>query len=169
MPRPREDEVEPAESRRGGRDGQDGYSEEGGRRGGNSKPKSRHPKQFADTVYKKYSKKTRGDDSTFPDGDDADVAEQVIFQDKSGSKFADPLDELVYKYNTQGKNKDFFKHYSANFDKRAADGITRGSKKRSSEEGFSKRDKREFETERKDFSLPGPRQYGSKEGDTADV
>ena len=167
MPRPREDEVEPAESRRGGRDGQDGYSEEGGRRGGHSKPKSRHPKQFADTVYKSYSSKTRGD-TTFGEGEDADVAEQVIFQDKSGSKFADPLDELVYQYNTQAKNKDFFKHYSANFDKRAADGITRGSKNKS-KEGFSKRDERKFETERKDFLLPVPRQYGSKEGDIVDV
>lgn len=127
----------------------DGKQERG--RSEEEKPErsKRASKQFADTVYKSYSSKTRGD-GTFGEGDDADVAEQVIFQDKSGTQFADPLDELVYKYNTQDKNKEFFKHYSANFDKRAADGITRGKKR-----GSKKRSK-------EDFGEPGVRRPGEE-------
>ena len=147
------------ESRKDGRQ-ERGRSEE-------EKPErsKRASKQFADTVYKSYSSKTRGD-GTFGEGDDADVAEQVIFQDKSGTQFADPLDELVYKYNTQAKNKEFFKHYSANFDKRAADGITRGSKKRS-KEGFEEPGVRR--AGKKDFEEPGPRKFEPDEVKTIEV
>lgn len=136
-----------------------------------SKPErsKRASKQFADTVYKSYSSKTRGD-GTFGEGEDADVAEEVIFQYKGRSKFADPLDELVYKYNTQGKDKEFFKHYSANFDKRAADGITRGKKR-----GSKKRSKEDFEEPgvrrpgEEGFEEPRQREFNPYRAETIEV